>query len=148
MHSLDSKDLNWRTLAVELRNQGVNMVEPHKIKFTIETAIEDVQEQPGSLVWVNMFKIYKEALTNVIKHSKASSANVAFRVSRRDGVFLAVEDNGVGVQGGRIGGRGLSHMKTRAGDIGGTVTIMADRGTTVSLELPLPLKYPAEGMAK
>jgi PAS domain S-box-containing protein len=148
MHSLDSKDLNWRTLAVELRNQGINMVEPHKIKFTIETAIEDMQEQPGSLVWVNMFKIYKEALTNVIKHSKASSANVAFRVSCRDGVFLAIEDNGIGVRDGRIGGRGLSHMKTRAGDIGGTVTIMADQGTTVSLEIPLPLKYPAEGMAK
>ena len=123
------------------------MVEPHKIKFTIETAIEDIQEQPGSLVWVNMFKIYKEALTNVIKHSKASSASVAFRVGR-DGVFLAIEDNGVGVQGGRIGGRGLSNMKTRAGDIGGTVTVLAEQGTRVSFELPLPLKYPAEGMVK
>lgn len=145
MHSLDSKELNWRTLAVELRNQGTNMVEPHKIKFTIETSLEDTQEQPGSLVWVNMFKIYKEALTNVIKHSKATSANVAFRVGR-NGVFLVIEDNGVGVKGGRIGGRGLSNMKTRAGEIGGTIIVMADRGTRVSFELPLPLKYPAEGM--
>jgi PAS domain S-box-containing protein len=147
MHSLDSKDLNWRTLAVELRNQGTNMVEPHKIKFAIETALEDMQEQPGSLVWVNMFKIYKEALTNVIKHSKATSVNVTLRAGR-DGVFLVIEDNGVGVNGGRIGGRGLSNMKTRAGDIGGTVTILADRGTRVSFELPFPLKYPAEGMVK
>ena len=147
MHSLDSKELNWRTLAVELRNQGTNMVEPHKIKFAIETSLEDMQEQPGSLVWVNMFKIYKEALTNVIKHSKATSVNVAFRAGR-DGVFLVIEDNGVGPRGGRIGGRGLSNMKTRAGDIGGTVTILADRGTRVNFELPLPLKYPAEGMVK
>jgi len=145
MHSLDSKELNWRTLAVELRNQGTNMVEPHKIKFTMETSVEDMQEQPGSLVWVNMFKIYKEALTNVIKHSKATLANVAFRAGR-DGVFLVIEDNGVGVRGGRIGGRGLSHMKTRAGEIGGTIIVVADRGTRVSFELPLPLKYPAEGM--
>jgi PAS domain S-box-containing protein len=145
MHSLDSKELNWRTLAVELRNQGTNMVEPHKIKFAIETSIEDMQEQPGSLVWVNVFKIYKEALTNVIKHSKATAANVAFRVGR-DGVFLFIEDNGVGVKGGRIGGRGLSNMKTRAREIGGTIIVAADRGTRVSFELPLPLKYPAEGM--
>ncbi len=145
MHSLDSKELNWRTLAVELRNQGTNMVEPHKIKFAIETSVEDMQEQPGSLIWVNMFKIYKEALTNIIKHSKATSANVAFRAGR-DGIFLVIEDNGVGVQGGRTGGRGLSHMKTRAGEIGGTIIIAADRGTRVSFELPLPLKYPAEGM--
>ncbi len=145
MHSLDSKELNWRTLAVELRNQGTNMVEPHNIKFTIETAVEDMEEQPGSLIWVNMFKIYKEALTNVIKHSKATSTNVAFRAGRH-GVFLVIEDNGVGVKGGRIGGRGLSNMKTRAGDIGGTIIVVADRGTRVSFELPLPLKYPAEGM--
>ena len=70
---------------------------------------------------------------------------MAFRVDR-DGVFLVIEDNGVGVKGGRIGGRGLSNMKTRAGDIGGTIIVVDDGGTRVSFELPLPLKYPAEGM--
>jgi PAS domain S-box-containing protein len=145
MHSLDNKDLNWRTLAAELRNQGTNMVEPHNIKFMIATEVEDMQEQPGSLVWVNMFKIYKEALTNVIKHSKAATVNVAFRADR-SGVLLVIEDDGVGLGGGRVGGRGLSHMKTRAGEIGGKVNIVADRGTRVNFELPLPLKYPDEGM--
>jgi PAS domain S-box-containing protein len=146
MHSLDSKELNWRTLAVELRNQGSNMVEPHKIKFMIETALEDLQEQPGSLVWANMFKIYREALTNVIKHSKADSVNVAFR-ARKEGISLVIADNGVGSAGGTGSGRGLSNMKTRAGEIGGTLTVFAGQGTKVNLELPLPLKYPAEGMA-
>jgi PAS domain S-box-containing protein len=147
MHSLDSKELNWRTLAAELRNQGTNMAEPHNIKFTIETAVEDTYEQPGSLIWVNIFKIYKEALTNVIKHSKATTVKVEFRVNRY-GVRLVVEDDGIGLQNGRIGGRGLSHMKTRAEEIGGTASIVADHGTRVSFELPLPLKYPAEGMVK
>lgn len=147
MHSLDSKELNWRTLAAELRNQGTNMAEPHNIKFTIGTAVEDTYEQPGSLIWVNIFKIYKEALTNVIKHSKATTVNVEFRVNRY-GVRLVIEDDGVGLQNGRIGGRGFSHMKTRAEEIGGTASIVADHGTRVSFGLPLPLKYPAEGMAK
>jgi PAS domain S-box-containing protein len=146
MHSLDSKELNWRTLAVELKNQGANMVEPHKIKFAIVTAIEDTQEQPGSLVWVNLFKIYKEALTNVIKHSKARTVNVEFCIAR-DGARLVIEDDGVGLNGGRTGGRGLSNMKTRAEEIGGNVTVIADRGTRIRVELPLPLKYPAQGMA-
>lgn len=146
MHSLDSKDLNWRTLSAELRNQGTNMVEPHKIRFAITSEVEDTYELPGSLIWVNMFKIYKESLTNVIKHSKASEVLVGFKVNRR-GVWLTIKDNGVGVGAGRIGGRGLSHMKTRAEEIGGALTIAADQGTQVSFELRLPLKYPAEGMA-
>ena len=147
MHSLDHKDLNWRTLAVELRNQGMTMVEHHSIQFLIDTAVEDTQEQPGSLVWVNLFKIYKETLTNVIKHSKATTVKVLFRVGP-EGVRLVIEDDGVGIGAGRAGGRGLSHMKTRAAEIGGSVNIVSDRGTTMKLELPLPLKYPIEGMVK
>ena len=69
---------------------------------------------------------------------------MVFRVGR-EGAVLIIEDNGVGVRGGRIGGRGLSNMKTRAGEIGGTIILVADRGTRVSFELPLPLKIPCGG---
>ncbi len=147
MHSLDSKDLNWRTLAAELRSQGTNMVETHNITFTIESAVEDTHEQPGSLVWVNIFKVYKEALTNVIKHAKATKVAVTFRVMP-ESVLLAVEDNGAGLGKGRTGGRGLSHMRTRAEEIGGKVTVATGQGTHLRLELPLPFKYPSEGMVK
>ncbi len=145
MHSLDGKELTWTTLAAELRKQGTNMLETHKIGFAIEKEFNDVDEQPGSLTWVNIFKIYKEALTNVIKHSKATEVNVSFSV-KPDAVRLVVKDNGVGANGREPGGRGLANMKTRAEDIGGSVTIMTDRGTTVHMHLPLPLKYPAGGM--
>ena len=144
MHSLDSKDLNWRTMAAELRKQGANMVETHDIKFSIQIEVQESDEQPGSLTWVNMFKIYKEALTNVVKHSKATT--VLSGSSTDQGVRLSVQDNGVGVEACGAGGRGLSNMKTRAKDIGGMVTVVSDQGTVVHFELPLPLKYPAGGM--
>ncbi|HUJ16681.1 MAG TPA: ATP-binding protein [Nitrospirota bacterium] len=146
MHSLDSRDLTWRTLAVELRNQGANMIKTHNIGFAIDADVQDITEQPGSLTWVNIFKIYKEALTNVIKHAKASEVRVGFRVAP-EAVLLTIRDNGIGVNDGQSGGRGLSHMKTRAVDIGGTVAISNERGTAVRFMLPFPLRYPAEGMA-
>ena len=58
------------------------MIQTHNIAFSIETDVQDITEQPGSLTWVNIFKIYKEALTNVIKHSKATEVSVGFRVDR------------------------------------------------------------------
>jgi signal transduction histidine kinase len=61
-------------------------------------------------------------------------------------MVLDIRDNGVGATVGRNGGRGLSHMRTRAEDIGGTVTISNGSGTCIRLMLPLPLKYPAGGM--
>lgn len=147
MHSLDSKELSWRTLAAEFRSQGRNMVETHNIKFSIETQVGDAHEQPGSLVWLNMFKIYKEALTNVIKHSSATAVTVGFLVNP-EGVRLTIQDNGVGMRAGAGSGRGLSNMKTRAEDIGGVVNLFREKGTAVVLKLPLPLKYPAGGMVK
>jgi PAS domain S-box-containing protein len=145
MHSLDDKELNWATLATELRKQGTNMLETYNIDFSITKKIGEIAEQPGSLSWVNIFKIYKEALTNVIKHSKASEVSVSFSVDP-DVVRLVIADNGVGVNGTTGNGRGLANMKMRAEDIGGTVTLTNHSGTRVSLYLPLPLKYPAGGM--
>jgi PAS domain S-box-containing protein len=145
MHSLDTKDLNWRTLAAELRNQGTSMLEPHNIVFVLESALHDGNEQPGSLLWVCLFKIYKEALTNVIKHSRAGTVKVALEVSHR-ALLLTVEDDGIGWNANRGNGRGLSNMRRRAEEIGGTLTVRSEPGTRVRVEIPLPIKYPESGM--
>jgi PAS domain S-box-containing protein len=141
MYSLDTKELNWRTMASELRIQGANLVEPHSISFTIETRVDDVQEQPSSLVWVNVFKIYKEALTNVIKHAHARSVAVMLKVTANV-LFLTIQDDGTGRKSKSEGGRGLSNMWRRAEEIGGRLTLSSESGTRVSLEVPLPIKYP------
>jgi PAS domain S-box-containing protein len=147
MHSLDSQELNWRSLAAELRSQGTNMVDLHRIAFALEASTEDIQEQPGSLLWVNLFKIYKEALTNIIKHAQADSITVSLKVAK-EGILLNILDNGIGWEERRGNGRGLSNMSKRAKELGGRITISSDgRGTRVTLEVPLPLKYPASGMA-
>jgi signal transduction histidine kinase len=145
MHSLDTKELNWRTLAAELRNQGTSMLEPHNIAFVLESEVHDGNEKPGSLLWVNLFKIYKEALTNVIKHARTDAVKVVFEVSSQR-LFLTVEDNGIGWDANRGNGRGLSNMKRRAEEIGGTMVVQSSRGTMIRVEIPLPIKYPESGM--
>jgi PAS domain S-box-containing protein len=145
MHGLDTKELNWRTLAAELRNQGTSMLEPHNIAFVLESTVHDGNEQPGSLLWVNLFKIYKEALTNVIKHARTGAVKVVFEVSSQR-LFLTVEDNGIGWDANRGNGRGLSNMKRRAEEIGGTMVVLSGRGTRIRVEIPLPIKYPESGI--
>jgi PAS domain S-box-containing protein len=146
MHGLDRKELNWRTLAAELKIQGTTLMEPHRITFTFDSSMEEIDDQPGSLLWVNLFKIYKEALTNVIKHAKADTATVTLNISR-SGLQLAIQDNGVGWENKANGGRGVSNMHKRAGEIGAEVLLSSSRGgTRVNLNIPLPLKYPTQGM--
>ncbi len=137
MRSLDSNELNWQALAVALRSEGAAMVEPHGIRFTIETAVDDISVQPGSLLWVNLLRIYKEALTNVIKHAQARSIAVTLNVNGH-GLVLHVQDDGIGWDGNTKCGRGLSIMKKRAAEIRGTVIVAAlEKGTQVSIGIPI-----------
>ncbi len=139
MQSIDSKEMTWRGMVAYVRNLGSTLLEPHGIHFTADVQVEDVAEQPGSALWVNVFKIYKEALTNVIKHAKAGAVSVTLKVQRQ-GFAMAVRDDGIGYDGKEGSGRGQSNMKKRAREVGGTVTVSSlEQGTQVNLEVPFPV---------
>jgi signal transduction histidine kinase len=140
MRSIDTKGLNWHMLASEIRNQGNTLLEPHNIEFSLETAIEDdAGSEPGSLICVNLFKIYKESLTNIIRHAEATSATVVLAVDK-DALRLTIKDNGTGYTQEDRSGRGLANIKRRAGELGGTVALSSDQGARLSLKVPLPLQ--------
>ena len=140
LRSLDARELSWQLLTTELRSQGRTMIEPHGVSFDITTSIEGVREQPGSLLWLNLFRIYKESLTNIIKHSRASAVKVSLRVGP-ERLELAIADNGRGFSGEQGCGRGISHMTARAQQLGGMLTVTSGSGITVRLALPLPIRY-------
>jgi signal transduction histidine kinase len=111
------------------------------MSFDLKSSIEETDDQPGSLLCLNLFKIYREALTNIIKHAQAKTVNAAFSINRTR-LKLVIQDDGVGVGSGRIGGRGLTNMQTRGRYLGGEILLNAECGTCVTLEIPLPLQAP------
>ena len=141
IYSLDRSDLNWRSFIAELRSQGNKMAEPHKITFEMTSEVEEGAGDPGSLLCLHLFKIYRESLINVIKHSQAKKIIVSMSV-RNERVLLTIRDNGRGcnTDGRSCEGRGIANMKSRAAEIGGLVTISGDDGTCVSVKIPLPIR--------
>jgi PAS domain S-box-containing protein len=137
IQSHDSKELSWQAIAAELRHLGSAIIEPHGVRLAIETRIDDRNDSPGSAISMNLFRIYKESLANVIKHAKASAVEVTFAVERGR-VVLDIRDNGIGLDNRRVSGRGLPNMKSRAEDMGGSLAVTPDNGTRVHLELPIP----------
>jgi signal transduction histidine kinase len=61
-------------------------------------------------------------------------------------MLLSVQDDGAGGKETSGNGRGLANMRKRAEDIGGTMSLTTGNGTRMSLEVPIPLKYPTSGM--
>ncbi|MEU6722789.1 sensor histidine kinase [Nonomuraea wenchangensis] len=84
------------------------------------------------------YRIVQEALTNARRHARAS--RIVVTLDRGDGVLLVtVADDGVGLPEEPSPGVGLTSMRERAAEIGGTcaITSCPEGGTTVTATLPL-----------
>jgi signal transduction histidine kinase len=86
------------------------------------------------------FLAFKEAITNVIRHSGATEVRLGFRlVGNR--LRLSIADNGRGLAAdpGARGGNGLANMRVRLEKMGGRFEIASQpgRGTTVRFYVPL-----------
>ncbi|HEY3752516.1 MAG TPA: sensor domain-containing protein [Pseudonocardiaceae bacterium] len=96
----------------------------------------DVQPRPPNAVESTAYFIVAEALTNLAKHSSATSAAVSVR---RDGdlVTVQVADDGTGGAELTPGG-GLAGLADRAATIDGVMTVTSPPGgpTIVTAELP------------
>lgn len=145
VQSLDSKETSWQALLAEFRHHGSVMIEPHGMSFAMESSVDAPHEQVNPRLYMNLFRIFKEAITNTIKHSRAQAVHVAMHVDRA-GVQLAIRDNGVGMGERQGSGRGVLNMKKRVEEVGGSWSLVVDNGTHISLAVPLPQKYPGRGM--
>ncbi|MEW2360163.1 histidine kinase [Spirillospora sp. NPDC029432] len=84
------------------------------------------------------YRIVQEALTNVVKHARATAVEVS--LVRADGdLRITVADNGRGAAGAAGGGFGIVGMAERARSVGGTAEAGPgpDGGFTVTAVLPL-----------
>jgi PAS domain S-box-containing protein len=89
-----------------------------------------------------VFRIFQEALTNVIRHASAKTVNVRLG-STGETVFLEVTDDGRGITDQQLAGTralGILGMKERAMFLGGTLRISRDNGKGTVVDLKVPLK--------
>lgn len=89
-----------------------------------------------------LYRIAQEAITNALKHSRATEISVDLSADTDGQISLAVEDNGCGfssVGNKEYQGLGLTGMKERATLAGGTLEIISaiDEGTRILCNLNL-----------
>lgn len=80
-------------------------------------------------------------MTNVARHARASTCRVSLSFEdSRDMLWLEIVDDGVGLPEDRRAGVGMSSMRERASELGGTFEVaqVSTGGTRVLVRLPLP----------
>ncbi|MCV9387622.1 tetratricopeptide repeat-containing sensor histidine kinase [Reichenbachiella ulvae] len=89
---------------------------------------------------IDMYRVLQELVSNVMKHSRASYAEVALTQNEEE-INMMVEDNGRGFdRSRRLNGIGLDNIKQRVKVLNGRLHIDSQigRGTIVSVDWPLP----------
>jgi two-component system sensor histidine kinase DesK len=82
--------------------------------------------------------ILRECVTNVIRHSQATSCRIVV-AHERTALRLEVRDNGIGASGAT--GSGIQGMRARAEEIGGVLEHDGGAGTTIRLTAPWPAAH-------
>jgi signal transduction histidine kinase len=111
-------------------------------QLAVEMTVEGEARPLPQMVDVSAYRIVQEALTNTLKHARASHAEVHLRYWP-DELEVEVVDDGRGAHNGkahRDGGLGLIGMRERAALHGGRLTAGADPagGFAVRVRLPTP----------
>lgn len=93
----------------------------------------------GQHVSITAYRLVQEALSNIVKHSRATIAHVALENDlERCGVRIVVADDGCGFDPhSRFAGIGLIGMRERVASAGGSMTITGNSGAKLIIELPI-----------
>jgi len=90
---------------------------------------------------IGVFRIAQEAMTNILKHAEAKSADLAIGIDG-SALFLRVSDDGKGISTSRLPtdtSHGLASMRHRIAALGGTWDVRSPKtgGTVVTASIPL-----------
>ena len=137
-HQLDTIGLS-KTIESMVRRVG------RTCDIQLATDIASIDDAIPDASQIHVFRIVQEAVSNIVKHSEASCANVTI-TRRATSVEIQVRDNGRGFRSEGLDaarstahGAGLAGIRERARIIGGQAVIQssAETGTTVAVTLPL-----------
>ena len=88
-----------------------------------------------------IYRIVQEALTNIIKHSRATEVTLNLQETREK-ILLSIEDNGCGFNpNDNTTGFGLQGMQERTAALQGKIEIISQQEKGCQIEVEIPLNY-------
>jgi signal transduction histidine kinase len=127
--------LRW--WAEEVENRG-------PLKVNVRVIGDEKELQPP--IKLALFRVTQEALTNTIKHSRATQVDIDL-IFQKNNVSVTVTDNGQGFDPARVMSDtihkswGLLGMQERASLLGGQATVRSRPGAGTTVTITIPLNY-------
>jgi signal transduction histidine kinase len=110
---------------------------PISIEYHFVTVENKFELTPD--IYRNLLSIVKEAMANILKHSKATQVQIKSEYDKN--IFtIYIIDNGIGIDKSipNVAGRGRINMQQRVIKINGTIEFLSsDIGTTIKIQIPI-----------
>lgn len=115
-----------------------DFVNQHESKLEIRLHLPAQLPPLSAAVEVAAFRIMQTALDNVIKHAGATHCDLDLTVTDRQ-LNIRITDNGKGIAVDYKAGVGLTSMRERAAELGGTFAVAPAKpnGTQLTVSIPL-----------
>lgn len=109
------------------------------IRVSVETG--NIPTSFGDEIDMVVYRIVQEAMTNAMRHGRATAVSVLFWINEGS-LDLCVQDDGVGAKS-IAKGIGLSGMEERVGRLGGSVKAAnaPEGGFRLQVRIPLPARF-------
>jgi two-component system sensor histidine kinase UhpB len=142
-HDLATLELGEKPLPMALMELAARARELFQVRCEVKAAPDLPLLEPGTVH--QLCKIAQEALTNAIKHGRATRIRISLSQSGQK-LTLRVENNGLPFPdlSGRTGGMGLRIMNYRAHLLGGSVKITGLKAGGTSLTCIVPVERAGE----
>ena len=122
-----------------------------KTGIQVDSCLREIPQFHNPQQEIHLYRIAQEALTNIAKHSGATSVGIRLRNTEGD-LYFSISDNGRGFdlsKEGRVGGMGLIGIRERVTILGGKVWIESESGSGTTIRMEIPYELPqAAGVAK
>ena len=136
---------NVADLVQRMRHFASDILSAKDIDFAFFAPIADENRKIDVDLRRQIYLVFKEAINNAAKHSKATEIEINF--NETNGFYdLQIKDNGTGFEtkngelNPNLGGNGLMSMRSRAEAVGGKLEIVSDVNTGTEIILKVPTK--------
>ncbi len=128
---------NLQSLIAYTRQYAVSYLDDFQIKCNVMIP-ENIPDMPvmGNKRR-NVFLLVKEALNNIVKHSKANTVDLEIKIGERLKIEVSDNGNGIDFDNIRPGSHGLVNMRRRVEHLKGVMKIENNNGTFIHIDIPL-----------
>lgn len=137
--SIHPQDDSFESIILRMKSFATEILSSAEIdvNYTVDKNIYSLRTP--ALLKRNFYLIFKEAVNNIVKYSKAKKTTIEIQQLGAT-LQLSISDDGCGFDANQVNkGNGLNNMELRAQALGGKLHCVSqpDKGTSIQLSIPI-----------